>query len=135
MEQFFTQHCVKCHGPEEQNGKVRLDRSLDTLFSDAELLETVVAVLEAGEMPPETAPQPQAEARASTIEMLQQGVLANRSVTVLKRLTRSEYTNTLTDLFGVEFEGNPDLSPLLLYDGFKGFPGRKDFPFHEYEEY
>ena len=39
------------------------------------------------------------------------------------------------DLFGVTFEGHPDLSPLLLYDGFEGFPGRKDFPFHEYDEF
>ena len=47
LEEFFTQHCVKCHGPEKQMGKVRLDRSLDAIFSDMDLLETVVAVLEA----------------------------------------------------------------------------------------
>ena len=45
------------------------------------------------------------------------------------------YERETHDLFGVEFEGNPDLSPLLLYEGFEGFPGRKSFPFHEYEEY
>lgn len=39
------------------------------------------------------------------------------------------------DLFGVVFEGHPDLSPLLLYDGFEGFPGRKSFPFHDYDEW
>ena len=39
------------------------------------------------------------------------------------------------DLYGVEFEGNPDLSPLLLYEGFEGHPGLKSFPFHEYEEF
>jgi hypothetical protein len=121
LEQFFTQHCVKCHGPKKQMGKVRLDRSLDALFSDADLLETVVSVLEAGEMPPETAPQPQAEARASAIEMLQQGVLANRPVTVLKRLTRSEYTNTLTDLFGVEFDLTGLLPPDHVERGFDKF--------------
>ncbi len=31
------------------------------------------------------------------------------------------------DLFGLEFRGHPDLSPLLLYDGFEGFPGRKSY--------
>ena len=118
LEEFFTQHCVKCHGPKKQMGKVRLDRSLDALLSDADLLETVVSVLEAGEMPPETAPQPQADARASAIEMLQQGVLANRPVTVLKRLTRSEYTNTLTDLFGVEFDLTGLLPPDHVERGF-----------------
>ena len=39
------------------------------------------------------------------------------------------------DLFGVEFDGNPNLKPLLLYDGFEGFPGRKNFPMPVYKEY
>lgn len=39
------------------------------------------------------------------------------------------------DLFGVIFDGHPDLSPLLLYEGFDGFPGRKSFPFHDYDEW
>ncbi len=39
------------------------------------------------------------------------------------------------DLFGVVFDGHPDLSPLLLYEEFEGYPGRKDFPFHEYQEF
>jgi NADH-quinone oxidoreductase subunit C len=39
------------------------------------------------------------------------------------------------DLFGVVFIGHPDLAPLLLYEGFEGFPGRKSFPFHDYDEW
>ena len=39
------------------------------------------------------------------------------------------------DLFGVVFQGHPNLAPLLLYEGFEGFPGRKSFPFHEYDEW
>jgi NADH-quinone oxidoreductase subunit C len=45
------------------------------------------------------------------------------------------YEREAHDLFGVEFEGHPDLSPLLLYDGFEGHPGLKAFPFHDYDEY
>jgi len=45
------------------------------------------------------------------------------------------YEREAHDLFGVEFEGNPNLTPLLLYEGFEGFPGRRSFPFHEYKEY
>lgn len=45
------------------------------------------------------------------------------------------YERETHDLFGVVFEGHPDLAPLLLYDGFEGFPGRKAFPFHEYQEF
>ena len=39
------------------------------------------------------------------------------------------------DLFGVNFEGHPDMKVLLLYEGFEGFPGLKSFPFHDYEEW
>ncbi len=39
------------------------------------------------------------------------------------------------DLFGIQFDGRKNLAPLLLYEGFDGYPGRKSFPFHEYEEW
>ena len=45
------------------------------------------------------------------------------------------YEREAHDLFGISFEGHPDLSPLLLYDGFEGYPGRKEFPFYEYREF
>ena len=45
------------------------------------------------------------------------------------------YEREATDLFGVNFEGNPDSAPLLLYEGFGGYPGRKSFPFYEYREF
>ncbi len=32
------------------------------------------------------------------------------------------------DLFGVEFEGHPDLRRLFMYDGFEGHPLCKDYP-------
>ena len=45
------------------------------------------------------------------------------------------YEREAHDLFGVVFEGHADLSPLLLYEEFDGYPGRKEFPFHDYQEY
>ncbi len=32
------------------------------------------------------------------------------------------------DMFGVEFEGHPYLKRIFMYDGFEGFPLRKDYP-------
>jgi NADH-quinone oxidoreductase subunit C len=34
------------------------------------------------------------------------------------------------DMYGIVFRGNPDLRPLLLYEGFVGHPLRKDYPKH-----
>ena len=32
------------------------------------------------------------------------------------------------DMYGIEFTGNDDLRPILLYEGFVGHPLRKDYP-------
>jgi NADH-quinone oxidoreductase subunit C len=32
------------------------------------------------------------------------------------------------EMYGIKFHGNPDLRPLLLYEGFEGHPLRKDYP-------
>lgn len=39
------------------------------------------------------------------------------------------------ELYGVVFQEHPNLIPLLLWEGFDGYPGRKSFPFHEYDEW
>ena len=121
LEQFFSQHCVKCHGPDKQQGDVRLDKPADELLADEDLLETIATVLEAGEMPPKDAPQPKAKAVAEVVQLLQKQILAQRPVNPLKRLTRAEYTNTMRDLFGVDFDFTGLLPPDHVEQGFDKF--------------
>ena len=121
VEQFFAQNCVKCHGPEKQKGKVRLDKPVGALFADEELLETIATVLEAGEMPPEEAPQPTAASRSEALQIIEKRILAQRPDNPLKRLTRAEYTHTLHDLFGVNFDFTGLLPPDHVEHGFDKF--------------
>ncbi|MDP6101900.1 MAG: NADH-quinone oxidoreductase subunit C [Dehalococcoidia bacterium] len=45
------------------------------------------------------------------------------------------YERESHDLFGVAFEGHPNMAPLLLYEGFEGYPGRRDYEMPEYREW
>ena len=35
------------------------------------------------------------------------------------------------EMYGVRFDGNDDLRPILLYEGFEGHPLRKDYPMEQ----
>ncbi len=121
LEKFFARNCVKCHGPDKQKGKVRLDKPVGTLFADEKLLETVATVLDAGEMPPEESSQPTAAARSEALQIIQERILSQRPDNPLKRLTRAEYSHTLHDLFGVNFDFTGLLPPDHVEHGFDKF--------------
>src|SRR5271170_1593771 len=60
-EPFFKEHCLRCHGPAEAKGDLRLDQ-LDADLAKPTTFERwreIVARLESGEMPPPKEPRPQ----------------------------------------------------------------------------
>lgn len=121
LEKFFTEHCVQCHGPDEQESGVRLDQSINLLLADTRLVEKIIHVVEDGEMPPEEELQPPADLIDEIVHLLENSVISQRPPNPLKRLTRFEYTNTLSDLFGVEFDLSHLLPPDHVEDGFDKF--------------
>ena len=108
---FFGSYCVECHGPEKQKGDRRFDQlelpvaKADTLIE----LQDIIDQLNLGEMPPEKAKQhPGADAVRNMVEQLTKIVAEGHTrlastggQTVLRRLNRREYLNTVGDLFGL----------------------------------
>jgi hypothetical protein len=108
VQPFIKDHCVSCHGPEKQKGKLRLDTLGHNLADPlvAEKWAEVVNVLNGHEMPPEDAPQPKPEVAGKFADWLAAELghveIAKRSTrVVLRRINREEYNNTIRDLVGL----------------------------------
>lgn len=108
---FLQTYCFSCHGPEKQKGDRRFDqlalpaKNLDDLIA----LQDIVDQLNLGEMPPKKSKQPADTERQTIIASLSTAVseahAALRSTggqTVLRRLNKREYINTVGDLFALD---------------------------------
>ena len=110
VQPFIQEHCVACHGPKKQKGKLRLD-TLANDFLDpatAEKWADVVNTVNSHEMPPEEEPQPKWEQARQFVDWLTaqlgRAEIAKRSTTpVMRRMNRAEYNNTIRDLVGLNF--------------------------------
>lgn len=121
--------CVRCHGPDTQESGIRLDTLSTDLLNDRAATETwheVLNVLNAGEMPPSDEAQlSKQELQKVTLwvrSAVEQALEARRQTdgrVVLRRLNRTEYQNTMTDLLRLEMDYARDLPPdAVSADGF-----------------
>ncbi len=127
---LLERYCYACHGPDVQQANIRLDQLSTDLVArrrDAELWRSSLNKLRRGDMPPKGFPQPEPELRDRVIATLQEAVsraqAQRRSTdgrTVLRRLNRTEYQNTMTDLLGYEMDYARDVPPEgMSRDGFR----------------
>jgi len=105
---FTREFCMPCHSTEKQKGDVDLEALSVDWESETtrELLANMLEMLEMGDMPPEkAASHPSAEQRADMVAWLRSELEAHSTAsgTVLRRLNRVEYQNTIRDLFGIDF--------------------------------
>jgi len=130
FEAFLEKHCVRCHGPQKEEGDIRLDQLSRDFKSGldshhwAEALEKV----NSGEMPPDKEPQPtQAEIAAFVTNLdtfIKEGRaarMASRPAVTHYRLSRKEYQNTVYELLGVRYDpAKPgELNEDTLWHGFE----------------
>lgn len=106
---LFQTYCLKCHGPEKQKGDFRVDQlRVSQTPADAEYWQLVLDNLHLAEMPPENQKQPSAKERERVIDWIEielkraaRMLKGHTGEVVLRRLNRTEYENTVEDLFGV----------------------------------
>ncbi len=103
-------HCTKCHGAEKQKARLNFagPRDLARLTADRELWFRVLDQIEAGEMPPKDEKQLSPADRQTLLDWVRTDFAALQAAhqrregrATLRRLTRTEYSNTIEDLFGV----------------------------------
>jgi hypothetical protein len=127
---FLNKYCTQCHGVEKQKADRRFDMLSLSIedFREQEMWQEIVDQLNLGEMPPDDETQPSEAERLAVIEMITNGIAEAREKfsgisnhTVLRRLNKFEYTNTISDLLGLNTESwNPatDFPADVIVDGF-----------------
>lgn len=115
---IVQQYCVSCHGAEKQKGDLNLER-----FETEAMVSEAIAIWQRSakrvqelEMPPDNAPLPTLLERAKLVEWSkglkppegdcnqiasEESVSWYPGIVMGRRLTRTEYENTVRDLFGV----------------------------------
>ena len=113
--------CQDCHGPSDQQGGFRVDELSASLSDPGHFADWlgVYRKLEAGEMPPKGEPRPKPAQMKEVLAALRSGLLSadrarqkREGRTVLRRLNRYEYENTIRDLLAIDV----DLKELLPED-------------------
>ncbi len=127
---FLNKYCYDCHGEKKQKADRRFDFLTGSVedFKQQELWQEILDQLNLGEMPPEDESQPSVREKLAVVELITQGIADSRekfagkgSHTVFRRLNKFEYTNTISDLLGLNTESwNPaaDFPADVVVDGF-----------------
>lgn len=117
VQPFLKKHCFKCHSGKDAEAEIRLETypAPAAVARDRQTWKNVLRVLRGREMPPKYSPQP-APAESDAIvgwiqETLDEAARAagpDPGRVTMRRLNRIEYTNTIRDLLGVEFNAAGD---------------------------
>ncbi|MEZ6139857.1 MAG: DUF1588 domain-containing protein [Zavarzinella sp.] len=108
--QVLSTYCVSCHGPDKQNGKIRLD-SLETIdpVDQQKLYAKAKEAVHTEEMPPTKAKQPTDAERKVLLKWLDTQLTGESAKALAEKLQRFEYGNVVNhdDLFSGKYANLP----------------------------
>jgi hypothetical protein len=114
---LLDKYCIGCHNQRTSNGLALDAKSVDLehVAEAPEKFERVVRKLRAGMMPPSGAARPDASNLSALAEWLENELdrhaIAQLPPPGLHRLNRTEYTNVIRDLLGLEVDATKFLPP------------------------
>ena len=122
MRPILESHCFKCHGKEEVNGEVNLLalKTLADFTANPKLIQEVIEVLVAQDMPPEDEPELDDAVRTRLLSALKEILRSatNDDVVVeVRRLNRSQYNYAVRDLFELDRDVFVLRENLLQHEG------------------
>ena len=125
---LLDQYCVPCHNQRLKTGGLMLDQfDLAHIQDHAEIAEKVVRKLRAGMMPPSGLPRPDARVQESMVTFLEKELdrdaVVNLTPPGMHRLNRTEYTNAIRDVLGLQVDATKFLPPDDSTHGFDNIAG------------
>lgn len=125
---LLDQYCVVCHNQRLKTAGLTIDKlDLEHIQDHAEIWEKVVRKLRAGMMPPTGMPRPQPQVMESMILFLEKDLDRNAGPNLtppgIHRLNRTEYTNAIRDVLGLQVDATKFLPPDDSTHGFDNIAG------------
>lgn len=119
IKPYLQQHCIRCHGPEVQKGKLSLEKTDDQFATakEVELWLSILDMLSFNDMPPPDEPQPEALATSKVVDWIKQRLEeTGEAEAYRKKLISPEYGNWVSheELFSGEIT-TPPFSPSRLW--------------------
>jgi hypothetical protein len=114
---LIVKYCLDCHSTKEMKGELDLQRftSSTLVRKDVKPWQAMIQQLETGEMPPKDKPQPTASQRKLLLDWTRQFLddeararAGDPGRVPLRRLSNTEYNNTIRDLTGVDLQPTRD---------------------------
>ena len=125
---LLDQYCVTCHNQRLKTAGLMLDQlDIAQMHEHAEVWEKVVRKLRAGMMPPSGMRRPDAPVMESMITFMEKELdrdaVTNLTPPGMHRLNRTEYTNAIRDVLGLEVDATKFLPPDDSTHGFDNIAG------------